>query len=145
MTAQTKRLTNQPALVRAETTYEGKQGLTYFHGISAESVGSSAICMHLLVIPPGVKGKSHLHESHETTIYVISGTGSMWWGDQLENEMHGGPGDIIYIPAGVPHLPFNPSDTEPCVAIIARTDPNEQESVVLRPDLEPIRPVAPSA
>jgi uncharacterized RmlC-like cupin family protein len=140
MTVQTERPAKQAALVRAETTYEGKQGLTYFHGISAESVGSDAICMHLLVIPPGGKGKSHLHESHETSIYVISGTGSMWWGDQLENEMHGHAGDMIYIPAGVPHLPFNPSDSEPCVAIIARTDPNEQESVVLRPDLEELRP-----
>jgi uncharacterized RmlC-like cupin family protein len=54
--------------------------------------------------------------------------------------MHGNAGDMIYIPAGVPHLPFNPSDTEPGVFIIARTDPNEQESVVLRPDLEALRP-----
>jgi len=37
----------------------------------------------------------------------------------------------------VPHLPGNPSTTEPCVAVIARTDPNEQESVVLLPDLTP--------
>jgi uncharacterized RmlC-like cupin family protein len=31
----------------------------------------------------------------------------------------------------MPHLPWNPSDTEPCVAIVARTDPHEQESVEL--------------
>ncbi len=35
----------------------------------------------------------------------------------------------------MPHLPANLSDSEPAVAVIARTDPNEQESVVLRPDL----------
>jgi uncharacterized RmlC-like cupin family protein len=28
-------------------------------------------------------------------------------------------------------LPFNPSDREACIAVLARTDPNEQESVVL--------------
>ena len=39
-------------------------------------------------------------------------------------------GDYIYIPAGVPHQPYNPSDS-PCRALIARTDPHEQESVVL--------------
>jgi uncharacterized RmlC-like cupin family protein len=140
MTAQTKHPATQAALIRAGMTYEGKQGFTYFHGISAESVGSDAICMHLLTVPPGGRAKAHLHEAHETAIYVISGAGGMWWGDQLENEMHIGSGDMIYIPAGVPHLPFNPSNTEPCVAIIARTDPNEQESVVLRPDLEELRP-----
>jgi uncharacterized RmlC-like cupin family protein len=31
---------------------------------------------------------------------------------------------------------MNPSETEECVAVLARTDPNEQESVVLRPDLD---------
>ncbi len=45
-------------------------------------------------------------------------------------------GDFLYIPAGVRHLPVNLSDTEPLVGIIARTDPEEQESVVLLPDLD---------
>jgi len=44
-------------------------------------------------------------------------------------------GDFFYIPAGVPHLPMNTGD-EPCVAVVARTDPNEQESVVLLPHLD---------
>ena len=43
---------------------------------------------------------------------------------------------MFYIPAGVPHLPVNRSATEPCSAVIARTDSNEQESVVLLPELE---------
>jgi uncharacterized RmlC-like cupin family protein len=42
-------------------------------------------------------------------------------------------GDFVHIPAGVPHLSGNPSATEPTVAVVARTDPNEQESVVLLP------------
>ena len=33
-------------------------------------------------------------------------------------------------PAGVPHQPYNPGRT-PVRALLARTDPNEQESVVL--------------
>ena len=45
----------------------------------------------------------------------------------------------MYIPANVPHLPYNLSKTEPAVAVVARTDPNEQESVVLLPELEGIR------
>jgi uncharacterized RmlC-like cupin family protein len=127
-------------LVRAGERYIGKQGLSYLHGISAESVGSKAICMHVLTIPPGQRANAHLHENHETAIYVLSGQGRMWYGDQLEEVMDCGPGDMIYIPAGVPHLPANPSDTETCVAAIARTDPNEQESVLLRPDLDHLVP-----
>jgi uncharacterized RmlC-like cupin family protein len=128
-------------IFRPTDAYEGKQGFSYFHGISAERAGSQGICMHTLKIPPGQRAKAHLHESHETTIYVISGRGRMWYGDQLEQVMECGPGDMIYIPAGVPHLPSNPYPDEPCVAVIARTDPNEQESVVLRPDLDDLVPL----
>jgi len=47
-------------------------------------------------------------------------------------------GDFVYIPADVPHLPGNPSATEQAVAVVARTDPNEQESVVLLPHLDDV-------
>jgi uncharacterized RmlC-like cupin family protein len=60
----------------------------------------------------------------------------MWYGERLERHMEVKAGDFVYIPAGMPHLPYNSSATEICSAVIARTDPNEQESVVLRPDLE---------
>jgi uncharacterized RmlC-like cupin family protein len=38
----------------------------------------------------------------------------------------------------MPHLPYNLSVTDSCVAIIARTDPNEQESVILLPELDSV-------
>jgi len=123
-------------LIKLGSTYEGAQGLSYFEGISTETVGSSGICMHLLTMPPGARAHAHLHENHETAIYLISGQAETWYGDNLENYLVMEPGDMLYIPAGVPHLPANPSDSVPATAVIARTDPNEQESVVLRPDLE---------
>lgn len=124
-------------LVSSDETYDGKQGLRYFVGVSTETTGSQRICMHLLRMPPGARAKAHLHENHETAIYVLSGTTEMWYGDQLEQHMVIGAGQFLYIPAGVPHLPFNPYETE-AVAVIARTDPNEQESVMLLPELEAI-------
>jgi uncharacterized RmlC-like cupin family protein len=123
-------------LIKLGGTYEGAQGLSYFEGISTQTVGSSAICMHLLTMPPGARAHAHLHENHETAIYLISGQAETWYGDHLENYLVMEPGDMLYIPAGVPHLPANPSNSVPATAVIARTDPNEQESVVLRPDLE---------
>ena len=117
-------------------SFHGKQGLSYFEGISAESAGSTGICMHLVTIPPGARANAHLHANHETAIYVISGEAVMWFGEGLVERLTVKAGDYLYIPAGVPHLPANLSDTEPCIGILARTDPNEQESVVLRPDLD---------
>jgi len=118
----------------------GKQGFTYAPAVSAETVGSQALHMQLLTIPPGGRAKAHKHESHETAIYVLSGEGRMWWGERLENHMITPTDSFVYIPANVPHLPYNASATEPCLAVIARTDPNDQESVVLLPELEGIHP-----
>ncbi|MDQ0321391.1 putative RmlC-like cupin family protein [Pararhizobium capsulatum DSM 1112] len=122
-------------LVRPGSIYDGKQGFSYFEGISAEAVGAKGICMHLLTIPPGGRAKAHMHESHETAIYMLSGEAHTWYGDRLEHHVIVKAGEMFYIPAGVPHLPANLSDA-PCSAVIARTDPNEQESVVLLPELE---------
>ena len=99
---------NPPAVLSVPaSTYDGKQGLTYFAGIAAETVGSSGICMHLLTMPPGARAKAHLHESHETAIYVLSGEVDTWYGDELEHHIVVKAGDLFYIPAGVPHLPAN--------------------------------------
>jgi uncharacterized RmlC-like cupin family protein len=112
-------------------TYSGAQGFDYFEGISAESAGARGLCMHRLEIPPGGAAKPHLHEHHETAIYMVSGVARMRFGKELEEELEVSAGQFLYIPAGMPHLPYNPSDTEPATALLARTDPNEQESVVL--------------
>lgn len=123
--------------VRAAEAYRGKQGLEYFAGVSSETIGSRGICMHLLTVPAGGRAKAHKHEGHETTIYVLSGQGYTLFGDNLERVILSRAGDIVYIPAGVPHLPVN-LGPEPLSGVIARTDPNEQESVVLLPELEPL-------
>ena len=60
----------------------------------------------------------------------------MWFGANLEHHLVARAGDFLYIPANMPHLPYNLSDTENCIAIVARTDPNEQESVILLPELD---------
>ena len=122
-------------LVRGRGAYRGKQGLEYFEGVSAESAGARGLCLHRLELPPGARAEPHLHEEHESAVYVLSGEAVMWHGERLEQRMDIRAGDFVYIPAGVPHLPANTSESEPVVAVIARTDPSEQESVLLRPDL----------
>ena len=121
-------------LIRPESTYEDNQGLTYFAGIAGETVGASGLHPHV-TMPPGTRAKAHMHESHETAIYVLTGEVHTWYGDRLEHHIVVKAGDLFYIPAGVPHLPANLSGA-PSSAVIARTDPNEQESVVLLPELD---------
>jgi uncharacterized RmlC-like cupin family protein len=127
-------------LVRPGVTFKGKQALFYNVGISAESVHAQGIHMQLVTIPPGARAKAHKHENHETAIYALKGVSHVWHGERLERHAIIEPGDFFYIPANMPHLPYNPSETEEVVALISRTDPNEQESVVLLPELDGLHP-----
>ena len=65
---------------------------------------------------------------------VLEGRAAMDYGERLEHRIWCEAGDFVYIGAGVPHRPFNDGD-EPVHYVLARTDPNEQESVVLLPEL----------
>jgi uncharacterized RmlC-like cupin family protein len=122
--------------VRGRQAAPSKQGLLNSDGIAAETCKSQAIWMGLVTFPPGARANAHLHENHETALYILQGQGEMRYGDQLQEHLTFQAGDFIYIPAGVPHAPANMSQTEPVLVVAARTDPNEQESVVLLPDLE---------
>ncbi|WP_421725288.1 cupin domain-containing protein [Bauldia sp.] len=121
--------------IRGGEAFRGKQGLDYFSGISAETAGAKGLCMHLLEMPAGAEAKPHYHEAHESAIFVLEGSAAMRHGPNLEHTDHVSAGDFIYIPAGVPHQPFNPTD-KPVRAVIARTDPNEQESVVVLDEVD---------
>ena len=126
------------ACLRAGEPFAGKRGFTYAAAISAEAAGASAIHMQLLAVPPGTRAKAHKHAVRETALYVLTGEVGMFYGEKLENHMVTRAGDFVYIPANTPHLPYNMSQTDPATAVISRTDPNEQESVVMLPELDTI-------
>jgi uncharacterized RmlC-like cupin family protein len=130
-------------VVRSGDSYRGVQGLAYGVGISAQSAGARAICLHRLTMPPGARARAHLHENHESAIYVISGRAEFWWGPHLEHHEVVEAGEFVHIPAGVPHLPANAGDV-PVEAVIARTDPNEQESVLALPKLDGLAHLPPA-
>ena len=127
-------------VIRPGEVFKGKQELLYNVGISAETVGAKRLHMQIATIPPGARAKAHKHEAHETAIYALRGESGVWHGEKLEHHTPVIQGDFFYIPANVPHVPYNPSSTEEVVVLIARTDPNEQESVTLLPDLDGLNP-----
>ena len=131
---------SQCRIVQAGEASKGKQELIYNVAISAESVGAQRIHMQIVTIPPGARAKAHKHENHETAIYALRGESQVWHGQNLEHHSVVRPGNFFYIPADIPHLPYNPSETKEVVALIARTDANEQESVSLLPELEGLHP-----
>jgi uncharacterized RmlC-like cupin family protein len=124
-------------VVPAAESYVGKQGLTYTPGISAETAGATALWLGSVPVPPGGRTKAHTHEHHESAFYMVSGDEvELWTGDELQHREVAHAGDYLYIPPGVPHIAVNRS-AAPALFVGARTDPHEQESVVMRPDLDP--------
>ena len=129
--------TNETALmpsaivtVRPSTETMTRQRLPNFVGISEATSGAKGISMNLVIIPAGGAAEPHLHHGYETAIYLLKGRVETRYGPGLRESVIHKAGDFIYIPADVPHQPVNLSATEPAHAIVARNDPNEQESVV---------------
>lgn len=120
---------NKIVTVRPKNQVVTKQGLPNFVGISKESAGSVRIAMNIVEIPPNGAGKPHLHRDHETAIYILEGEIETKFGEGLEQSVVNKEGDFVYIPANCPHQPRNLSDSKRARAVIARTDPKEQESV----------------
>jgi len=116
-------------VIRSGGNYDGKQGMSLATGVSSRSAGSRALCLHLVTMPPGTRGIPHLHDRHESAIYALRGETEVWHGDGLRHCSVVRAGDFMYVPPGIPHLPVNRSDVM-TVAVVARTDPQEQESVV---------------
>jgi uncharacterized RmlC-like cupin family protein len=124
-------------VVAAGGSYAGKQGLDYTPGVSAQTVGSVGLWVGTVVIPPGGRTRAHVHDHHESAFFLMSGEQvELWTGDDLGEKAVAHPGDYLYIPPGVPHVAVNRSQDTPAVFVGARTDPNEQESVVMRSDLD---------
>ncbi|HNK62432.1 MAG TPA: cupin domain-containing protein [Anaerolineales bacterium] len=124
-------MNDQVITIRPQGTHLTKQQLPNFEGISAATAGSKHLCMHLVIIPPGGKAAAHYHDGYETVIYVIQGRAETKYGPSLEFSSLNEAGDFIYIPPNIPHQPVNLSETEQVIAVVARNDANEQESVVL--------------
>ena len=131
------RITQKQSCIGIRPTESGMReyGLAYSNGICAESVGSQGICMHLVEIPPGAVAKAHVHP-HESTVYILEGEVETLFGERLEESVISKAGEFLYIPAGIPHKARNVSATVGARAVIARTDPNDEEAAIMRPDLD---------
>ena len=117
-------------VVRPASETMSRQRLPYFVGISETTAGAKNISMNLIVIPPAGAAEPHLHKGYETAIYLLRGRVATRYGHKLEKSIICQEGDFILIKADVPHQPINLDATEPALAVVARNDPNEQESVV---------------
>src|SRR5215208_5135607 len=123
-------------VVKAGPEHRVQQGSDYRAGVSAETTGSEVVWLGLMALPPGGRTRAHVHEHHETALYMMSGDVlELWTGDELEQCDQVRPGDYIYIPANVLHVAVNRGVT-PAVFMGSRNEATAQESLILRPEMD---------
>jgi uncharacterized RmlC-like cupin family protein len=117
-------------VIRSPETCRDWNGIKYKPGMSAKNVGSRQLSMNVATIPPGGVAYAHIHVGFEVMLYILQGSVRHEYGPGLKKSIENGPGDFIYIEPGVPHEVFNQSDSEPVVAVVARSDASEWENIV---------------
>ena len=105
-------------------------GIEYKKGMSAKNVGSKKLSMNVATIPPGGVAYAHIHVDFEVMLYILQGRVRHEFGPKLAKSIENEAGDFIFIEPGVPHEVFNMSDTEPVVAVVARSDADEWEHII---------------
>jgi uncharacterized RmlC-like cupin family protein len=105
-------------------------GIQYQKGLSAKNVGARKLSMNVATIPPGGVAYAHIHVDFDVMLYILKGRVRHEYGPGLKKAIDNEAGDFIYIEPGVPHEVFNLSDTEPVVAVVARSDPTEWEHII---------------
>lgn len=118
-------------------TYRGGQGITYGAGPSRDTVGAQHICMNVMPMQPGQRAKAHYHQGIETIAYLLEGNCNLYYGDHLEHCLEFAPGDQSYIPADVPHAPFNQSNAT-CIWLVTHSSGSDQDGLVLTPELDAV-------
>ena len=117
-------------VIRGSPVARSWNGIQYKIGMSSKNVPAKQLSMNVAVVPPGGVAYAHVHVGFEVMLYILEGRVRHEYGDGLKQSVENGAGDFIYIEPGVPHEVFNLSDTEPVVAVVARSDADEWAHIV---------------
>jgi uncharacterized RmlC-like cupin family protein len=86
--------------------------------------------MNVATIPPGGVALAHIHVDFVVMLYILEGRVRHAYGPGLNRSVENQAGDFIFIEPGVPHEVYNLSQSEPVVAVVARSDASEWENIV---------------
>ncbi len=117
-------------VLRGSGITRGWNGIRYKTGLSAKNVNAKKLSMNVATIPPGAVAYAHIHVDFEVMLYILQGSVRHEYGPSLEYRVDNTAGDFIFIEPGVPHEVCNLSDTEPVLAVVARSDASEWEHIV---------------
>src|SRR5712664_4828746 len=82
---------------------------------------ASAIWGGLFEVKPGARTGIHHHGEQQTIAYVLSGICEVRWGARGEYTASAKAGDFVHVPAFLPHMEINRSDTESFRWVVVRS------------------------
>jgi uncharacterized RmlC-like cupin family protein len=97
-------------------------------GVTAQTSGSSALALQLIRISSDEPEPAHVHEAHETALYLLKGTLVVYHGDWLQEQSVVRPGEFFFLPAGAVHasaasIPPSPASPSARAATPTRARP----------------------
>ena len=113
--------------------FRGWNGIRYKAGLSEKNVNAKNLSMNVATVAPGAIAYAHIHDGFELMLYILAGRVRHIYGPELEKTVDNEAGDFIYIEPGVPHEVYNLSDTEPVMAVVARSDASEWQNIIPHP------------
>jgi uncharacterized RmlC-like cupin family protein len=75
----------------------------------------------LFEVKPGARTGIHHHGEQQTVAYVLSGICEVRWGAQGEFAARAKAGDFIHVPAFLPHMEINSSDSDSFHWVVVRS------------------------
>ena len=118
------------SVIRGSGDCRAWNGIRYKLGMSGKNVGAKALSMNVATIPPGGVAGAHIHVGFEVMLYILEGRVRHTYGSGLRQAIDNRAGDFIFIEPGVPHEVANLSDSEPVVAVVARSSADEWDRIV---------------
>ena len=116
--------------IRGSGNTRAWNGINYKTGMSSRNVGAKKLSMNVATVPPGGVAYAHIHVDFEVMLYILQGRVRHEYGPGCKKVIENVAGDFIFIEPGIPHEVYNLSDTEPVVAVVARSDPDEWENII---------------
>lgn len=117
-------------VIRAPETCRNWNGIRYKPGLSAKNTPARKLSMNVATIPPGGVAYAHIHVDFDVMLYILQGNVRHIYGPGLRETIDNTAGDFIYIEPGVPHEVYNLSNSEPVMAVVARSDASEWENII---------------
>lgn len=118
------------SVIRAGGSGGNWNGLNYNLGLSSRTVGSTKLSMQVATVPPGGVAKAHIHVGFELGLFILQGHVEHRYGKGLSKSVINTAGDFIFIEPDVPHEVYNLSDSEPIIAVVARSSPHQWDEII---------------